>query len=170
MRNTESVVGVVGSLRVHVRSEQLYSAFRSFVCFQSFKHFLSVVEYNRGRVKRNRSIRHDAAVVPAVLRIIIHDKHVVSENCTESETFGFRFFTRIRVLGYWKIVFHFSIPLFVYVLQKSVSILLLKLYTVNKFKIYLLYLITKILRVHCAGNFFLLARFKTIDINTHRLQ
>ena len=106
LRDAESVVCSVRSLGIHVRSEQLNLAFRSFVSLETFEHFLSIMENNCSRIQLKRSVRDDSSVVPAFAIFVFHDEHVVSEFCTESQSVRIRLCLGFFCFCDWKIVFH----------------------------------------------------------------
>ncbi len=108
LRYTKPVVGVIGSLSIHIRAEELNSAGRGLIGFKAFKHFLSIMEYHSCRIQSNRSIRHYSAVVPSILLVIIHDKHVVSKYGSKPQALCIRFGLGSRCLGYRKFIFHFG--------------------------------------------------------------
>ena len=76
--DAEAGVGVVHTAGIAVRAEQLNLIFRSAVGLQAFKTLLRVVKHHRGGVQRDRAIRDNAGVVPALARVIVHDEHMVN--------------------------------------------------------------------------------------------
>ena len=83
--NAHPVGGVLHPLAVTVGAEQLDGVVRGPVGLQALKDLLRVVENHAGRIQGEGLIGDDAGVMPALVRRIVHDEHVVGENLTEAQ-------------------------------------------------------------------------------------
>lgn len=71
------------------------------IALEALKDCLAVMEHHARRIHGKRSIRHDAHVVPAMLRVIIHDQHMVGKDFSKPQ-FGLvrRFFLQCLGIPY----------------------------------------------------------------------
>ena len=77
---------------VHFRTEQLDFSFCCSVCFHTLESFLCIVKYHGCRIHRDSAVRYDCCVMPSLLFIPVHDKHIVCKVFSESKVFLIRFF------------------------------------------------------------------------------
>ena len=66
----------------------------SAVRLEPFEYLGSVVEHGACGIEAEISVGYDARIVPAVLLIIVHDKHMIAENMSEAEILLIRLFLR----------------------------------------------------------------------------
>ena len=83
--NAHPVGGVLHPLAVTVGAEQLDGVVRGPVGLQALKDLLRVVENHAGGIQGEGLIGDDAGVMPALVRRIVHDEHVVGENLAEAQ-------------------------------------------------------------------------------------
>ena len=83
--HTHTVSGVIAALGVAVRAEELNLAFCGTICLQTFEDLLGVVEHYRSRIHLEGLIGNDSGVMPAIVRIIVHDKHMVGKFLAEAQ-------------------------------------------------------------------------------------
>ena len=91
-RHAESFVGFDHTACVHFRTEQLDLSFCCSVGFQSLERFLCIVKYHGCRIHRDSAVRYDCCVMPSLLFVPVHDKHIVCKVFSESKIFLIRFF------------------------------------------------------------------------------
>ena len=91
-RHAESFVGFDHTACVHFRTEQLDFSFCCSVCFHTLESFLCIVKYHGCRIHRDSAVRYDCCVMPSLLFIPVHDKHIVCKVFSESKVFLIRFF------------------------------------------------------------------------------
>ena len=56
---------------------------------------LAIVQCSIGRAQGNLLIRHNARVMPALLRVVIHLKHIISEDAAKANLADIRRFLRL---------------------------------------------------------------------------
>ena len=83
--DAQTVGGILETLCVAIRAEQLNGVIRGAVSLHALKNLLRIVEHHRGRVQREGCIGDDAGIVPALALGIIHHKHVVGKFLTEAQ-------------------------------------------------------------------------------------
>ena len=83
--HTHTVSGVIAALGVAVRAEELNLAFCGTICLQTFEDLLGVVEHYRSRIHLEGLMGNDSGVMPAIVRIIVHDKHMVGKFLAEAQ-------------------------------------------------------------------------------------
>ena len=83
--HTHTVSGVVAALGVAVRAEELDLAFCGTICLQTFEDLLCIVEHHGSRVHLEGLIGDDSGVMPAVVRIVVHDEHMVGKFLAEAQ-------------------------------------------------------------------------------------
>lgn len=83
--DAQTVGGILETLCVAIRAEQLNGVIRGAVSLHALKDLLRIVEHHRGRVQREGCIRDDAGIVPALALGIIHHKHVVGKFLAEAQ-------------------------------------------------------------------------------------
>ena len=76
-RHAQPAVGIDHAPGVHLRPEELHLAVRTAIRLEPFEGLLRVVQRDAGRLQRDRTIRNDAGVVPALSGVIVHDKHMI---------------------------------------------------------------------------------------------
>ena len=96
-RKTEPVARAVQACDVLPGSEQLHLAVRAAVCLESFKDLGAVVQNACRRRDGNGTEGDDARVVPAVAVGVVHEEHVVGEDCAEAQLVGRRKRTMVRI-------------------------------------------------------------------------
>src|SRR5690349_1085032 len=72
------------------RTEQIHAAVRAAQRLHALENALPAMEQLRGRIYRERTIRHDRAVVPPALHRVTLHEHAVGEEAPEAELFGER--------------------------------------------------------------------------------
>ena len=77
--HAQTIAGVLHTSAVAFGAEQLDLVVGRAVSLQAFKNFLCIVEHHAGGVQRKIGIGHHAGIMPAVLAVIIHQKHMVAE-------------------------------------------------------------------------------------------
>ena len=75
----------LSNLGVVQGAEQLDGTVSGAVSLQALKDLLRVVENHAGRIQGEGLIGDDAGVMPALVRRIVHDEHVVGENLAEAQ-------------------------------------------------------------------------------------
>ena len=98
LRDNETLSGDVHSLEVLLGAEELNVAGRGSVSLHALKDLLTIVENHRGRHKLDRTIRHNACVMPALTSVVVHNEHMVGKDMTEAEL-GFVSGLGLRVFG-----------------------------------------------------------------------
>ena len=83
--DAQTVGGILETLCVAIRAEQLNGVIRGAVSLHALKDLLRIVEHHRGRVQREGCIGDDAGIVPALALGIIHHKHVVGKFLAEAQ-------------------------------------------------------------------------------------
>ena len=79
------VGGVLHPLGVAVGAEQLDGVIRGPVGLQTLKDLLGVVEHHAGGIQGEGLIGDNAGVMPALVRRVVHDKHMIREDLAEAQ-------------------------------------------------------------------------------------
>ncbi len=90
----EALRRIVHSAYVLDGAEHLDLPVGSAVRLEPFEYLGSVVEHGACGIEAEISVGYDARIVPAVLLIIVHDKHMIAENMSEAEILLIRLFLR----------------------------------------------------------------------------
>ena len=77
--DAQTVGGVLETLCVAVRAEQLDGIIGRAVCLHALKDLLSVVEHDSSRVQFKGAVGDNAGIVPAFALGVIHHEHMVGE-------------------------------------------------------------------------------------------
>ena len=77
--DAQTVGGVLETLCVAVRTEQLDGIIGRAVCLHALKDLLSVVEHDSSRVQFKGAVGDNAGIVPAFALGVIHHEHMVGE-------------------------------------------------------------------------------------------
>ena len=83
--NAHPVGGVLHALGVAVGAEQLDGVVRGPVGLQTLENLLGIVEDHAGGVQGEGLIGDDAGVMPALVRGVVHDKHMIREDLAEAQ-------------------------------------------------------------------------------------
>ena len=86
-RHTKSCVGIDHTSCVHFRTEQLDLALSGTICLQAFKCLLCIVQCHTCRIQFDRSLWYDSSIVPSLILVPVHDKHIVCHVLTKSKMF-----------------------------------------------------------------------------------
>ena len=75
----------VHSFKVVARAEELQSAVLAAVALHALKDLLRIVKHRAGGIHGKRAIGHHAGIIPAAPQLVIHDKHMVGEDLSETQ-------------------------------------------------------------------------------------
>lgn len=98
--DAQTVGGVLETLCVAVRAEQLDGIIGRAVCLHALKDLLSVVEHDSSRVQFKGAVGDNAGIVPAFALGVIHHEHMVGELLAKPRLLssGFAFGAVVRVI------------------------------------------------------------------------
>ena len=83
--HNQAFAGGVQAFKVLTGAEKLNFSFGGTIRLHALKYFLRIVKTRRRRVHRDRPIRHNARIMPALARSIVHQEHVVSKDMAKAE-------------------------------------------------------------------------------------
>ena len=107
-RHCKTGVGIIQTLKVLFRSEQLNMTVGGAVCLQALEGLLAVMENVAGGGGGDVAKGDNLGVVPAMLLVPVHRKHVIGKDFAEAELRIGRFL--LRMIG--KMYFDFHNPAF----------------------------------------------------------
>ena len=110
LRQAETLRRAVHAADVLDRAEELHLAVRTAVRLQSLENLHAVMQYGGCGMQREWTERHDACVMPAFVRAVIHDKHMIGKHLAEAERAAIRLFGGMRRLC--NLDFHTRAPRF----------------------------------------------------------
>ena len=91
LRNTQTRIGIVMPLGIHIRPEKHNFAVCVAISLHTLKSFLSIMEHHHSRLHRNGAIWNDGGIMPANTLGIIHHKHMVGKIIAKAQLILIRF-------------------------------------------------------------------------------
>ena len=85
LRYAKTPAGTIQALDVFLGPKQLDLSGFGAVCLESFKNPLAIVQKHGGWIHLHRRIGFDARIMPSLLLIVIHVKHVIGKNRSKAE-------------------------------------------------------------------------------------
>ena len=86
--DAHALAGLIHPADVVHGPEELHAALGAAVGLHTLKDLLGVVEDHGGGLKAQGGVGHDAAVMPALSGLVIHQEHMVGEGLAEDQGFG----------------------------------------------------------------------------------
>ena len=99
LRQAKTLGRVVQPADILHRAEQLHGAVGTAICLQSLENLGAVMEHRGCGMEGDGCKRNDSGIVPALLRIVVHHKHMIGKNLTEAKGTAVRFLLRAGGFG-----------------------------------------------------------------------